>query len=113
MLAALAAALTAALKAALAAALAALAASRLSPLPPPSLPLFPLQLLVDCCFFCHCRCRRRHFCYSCRRRLCHRTIAVAVATAIIVATTYVKTVAAATDASAAAIVATFSTAAFS
>ncbi len=56
---------------------------------------------------------RRHCRYSCCCRLCHRTIAVALATAIIVATTYVKTVAAATDASAAAIVAAFSTAAFS
>jgi hypothetical protein len=77
------------------------------------LPLFPLQLLVDCCFFCRCRCCRRHCHYSCRCHLCHHTITVAVATATIVATTYVKIVAAATDASAATIVAPFSTAAFS
>ncbi len=82
---------------------------RILPLPPPSSPLFPLQLLVDCCFFCRCRCRRRHCHYCCRRRLCHRTVAVAVATAVVVTATDVKTVAAA----AAAIVASFSTAAFS
>ncbi len=63
-------------------------------------------------FFCRCRRRCRHYRYSCRCRLCHRTIAVALATAVIVATTYVETIAAATDASTAAIVAAFSTAAF-
>ncbi len=74
---------------------------------------FSTAALGDCCFFCRCHCRCRHCCYCCHRRLCHRTVAVAVATVVVVAATDVKTVAAATDASAAAIVATFSTAAFS
>ncbi len=85
----------------------------LTPLPPPSLLLFSLQLLVDCCFFHRCHCRCHHCPCCCRCCLCHCTIAIAVATAIIVAATDVKTVAAATNASAAAIVAAFFTAALS
>ncbi len=37
----------------------------------PPLPLFPLQVLVDCCFFCRCRCRRRHCRCCCRCHRCH------------------------------------------
>ncbi len=43
----------------------------LTPLPPPSLPLFSLQLLVDCCIFCRCRCCRRHCCCCCLCCRCH------------------------------------------
>ncbi len=43
----------------------------LTPLPKPLSPLFSLRLLVDCCFFRHCCCRRRHCRYCCHCHRCH------------------------------------------
>ncbi len=48
----------------------------LTPLPPPSSPLFPLQLLVEGCFICRCCCRRHHcrcccLCHRCHHLHCH------------------------------------------
>ncbi len=54
----------------------------------PPLPLFPLQVLVDCCFFCRCRCHHRHCCHSVvvtAVTVAAVTITIAVAIAVLTA----------------------------